>query len=234
MELAVERLAKSFGPVAALAGVSFRVGAGEVVGLIGPNGAGKSTLLACVSGLDAPDEGGVRIDGTEASPLARRRGLFYLADGIAPWREQRASWALDFAVGAFGGDPEWRTNVADALGIGPFMARRIGDLSKGQRKRVMLALAMMVPRAVTLIDEPFDGLDPRQARAFGDFVRDASARGRSFLLSIHAMEDAARTCDRHVLLHEGKVVGDGTLAELRAKLKLDASAGLAEVFLAVT
>ena len=234
MELRVERLSKAFGPVAALSGVSFTVAAGEVVGLIGPNGAGKSTLLACVAGLDAPDEGTVRIGDAEAPVAARRRALFYLPDAIAPWREQRASWILDFAVDAFGADPAWRTATAPALAIDAFAGRRLGDLSKGQRKRILLALALAVPRTVTLIDEPFDGLDPRQARAFGVLVRERAASGRAFVLSIHAMDDAARTCDRQVLLHEGRVVADGTLDALRGRFGLGADAGLAEVFLAAT
>ena len=234
MHVQVDRLTRAFGRVHALAGVSLSVGVGEIVGLIGPNGAGKSTLLACIAGLDAPDEGRVMVDGAEANAGARRQALFYMPDGIAPWRDQRASWVLDFGAEYYGANEGWRAELGPALGLDAFVNRRIGDLSKGQRKRVLLAFALLAPRAVTLVDEPFDGLDPRQARAFGAVVRARAMAGRAFLLSIHAMADAARLCDRHVLLHEGRVVGDGSLDALRARLSLPATAGLEEVFLALT
>jgi ABC-2 type transport system ATP-binding protein len=95
-------------------------------------------------------------------------------------------------------------------------------------------MALQTPREIALVDEPFDGLDPRQARALGGLIRSRAAAGRSFLISIHAMGEAARTCDRQVLLHEGRVVADGTLDALRDKAALPATAGLEEVFLALT
>ena len=234
MQLDVVSLSRRFGAVQALRDVSFRATAGEIVGLIGPNGAGKSTLLACVAGLDAPDAGIVRIDGAEASAIARRHALFYLPDGIAPWADQSAAWVLDYAAALFGAREAWRDVLAPALGLAPFASQRVGALSKGQRKRVLLALALLVPRAVTLIDEPFDGLDPRQARALSELLRERSAAGRTFVLSIHAMGEATRTCDRHVLLHDGRVLADGTLRALLQRAALPDDGGLEEVFLALT
>lgn len=234
MNLQVDRLTRRYGRVHALAGVSFSTGSGEIVGLIGPNGAGKSTLLSCIAGLDAPDEGRVLVDGAELTAPNRREALFYMPDGIVPWRDQRASWVLDFAAEFHGAAERWRTELGKALDLAAFVGRRVGELSKGERKRVLLAFALLVPRPVTLIDEPFDGLDPRQARALGELARSRAASGRTLVLSIHAMGQAARTCDRHILLHEGRVVGDGTLEALRARLGLPGTAGLEEVFLAVT
>lgn len=234
MQLDVISLSRRFGAVQALDGVSFGVSAGEIVGLIGPNGAGKSTLLACVAGLDAPDSGAIRIDGAEATAVARRHALFYLPDGIAPWADQPASWVLDYGAALFRAAEPWRAAIAPALGLAPFVSQRVGALSKGQRKRVLLALALLVPRAVTLIDEPFDGLDPRQALALSELFRSARDAGRTFVLSIHAMSEATRTCDRHVLLHDGRVLAAGTLAELVQRAALPADGGLEEVFLALT
>lgn len=234
MNLQADRLSRRFGRVQALDGVSLAVGPGEVVGVIGPNGAGKSTLLACMAGLEVPDAGRVLVNGAELSASDRRRAVFYLPDGIAPWRDQRATWVLDFASRLFGAVEPWRGEISAGLGIEPFATQRVGELSKGQRKRVLLALALLVPRAVVLVDEPFDGLDPRQARAFGALARARATTGRSFVFSVHAMGDATRTCDRHVLLHEGRVAADGTLDGLRQRASLGADAGLEDVFLALT
>jgi ABC-2 type transport system ATP-binding protein len=110
----------------------------------------------------------------------------------------------------------------------------VGELSKGPRKRVLLALSLCVPRDVVLVDEPFDGLDPRQARAFGALARARAASGRTFGFSVHAMGDATRTCDRHLLLHEGRVIADGSLEALRAQAQVGDGAGLEDVFLALT
>jgi ABC-2 type transport system ATP-binding protein len=234
MLLSVEGLAKRYGPVHALGGVTFDVREGEVVGLIGPNGAGKSTLLACLAGLASPDAGRVHLGGRMLPAAERRRSCFFLPDGIAPWVDQPADWVLDFGAELYGSDEPWRDRLAGALDLRAFLARPMGELSKGQRKRVLLALALLVPRAMTLIDEPFDGLDPRQSIALGAQIRERAAAGRAFVLSIHAMGEATRTCDRHVLLHEGRVLAEGTLAALRARSSLGESAGLEEVFLALT
>lgn len=234
MKLDVVSISRRFGAVQALDGVSFSVTAGEIVGLIGPNGAGKSTLLACLAGLDAPDAGVVRLDGVDASAISLRHALFYLPDGIAPWPGQPAAWVLDYAAELFGATNPWRTALAPALGLTPFVAQRLGALSKGQRKRVLLALALLVPRAVTLVDEPFDGLDPRQALALSELLRSLRDQGRTFVLSIRAMSEATRTCDRHVLLHEGRVLAAGTLPALRQHAAIAGDGGLEEVFLALT
>jgi len=234
MRLVVDSLSRRFGAVQALDGVSFAVEPGEVVGLIGPNGAGKSTLLACAAGLDVADSGTILVDGAPFDHLARRGICFFLQDSIRPFERQNGVFVLDFARKLFGASEEWRDDIGPALGIAPFVHQRIGEMSKGQRKRVLLALALLVPRPFTLIDEPFDGLDPRQARAFGDLVRARAAIGRAFVLSVHAMSDATRTCDRHVLLHDGRVLASGSLSALRTAASLGESATLEDVFLALT
>jgi ABC-type multidrug transport system ATPase subunit len=233
LNLEAHALSHRYGSIRALDAVSLRASAGEVVGVIGPNGAGKSTLLACVAGLVAPDAGRVSLDGVDTDAVERRRALFYLPDGIAPWRDQPAEWVLDFAAELFGAAEPWR-NLSSSLAIEPFARQRMGELSKGQRKRVLLTLALAVARPVVLIDEPFDGLDPRQARAFTSLVRERAGAGRTCILSVHSMGDATRTCDRHVLLHEGRVVADGPLDALLHETALPDSAGLEDVFLALT
>lgn len=232
--LHAERLHQAYGPVHALRDVSFIVPQGSVLGVIGPNGAGKSTALACLAGVAEPQQGRIHVAGRECRAAARRAQMFFLPDGIAPWDDQRAGWVLDFARDAYGATSDWRGALAEALSIDALVRQRLGDLSKGQRKRVLLAVAMLIPRAVTLIDEPFEGLDPRQARAFTGAVRTAAAAGRTFVLSIHSAGDAMRTCDAHLLLHEGRVLAHGPLPVLQETAHVGPEAGLEEIFLALT
>ena len=230
MRLEVVGLRKHFGPVIAVADATFDVGAGEVVGLLGPNGAEKSTILECLAGLLPADGGAVRLDGAVLAPDARRRALFLLPDGVAPWPDQRVGWVLDFAGALYGGDGG--RDAEDALGVTPLRERRLGELSKGQRKRVLLAYALGTPQPVVLMDEPFDGLDLRQTREAIALLRRTAAAGRALVLSINAMGDAARVCDRLVLLSDGRTVAQGTLDGLRARATLPGG-DLEEVFLAL-
>jgi ABC-type multidrug transport system ATPase subunit len=110
----------------------------------------------------------------------------------------------------------------------------VRSLSKGERKRFLLALGLLAPQPLLLLDEPFDGLDLRQTREVIGLLRDAAARGKTLFLSIHQLTDAARACDRFVLLSDGRVVGEGTLAELRGRSGVAAESGMEEVFLALT
>ena len=234
----VKDLSKRFGRMAALTGVSFRVLAGEVLGLIGPNGAGKSTLFECLAGVLASDGGMVRAQGRTVGTRERSSILFYVPDSIVPWSSQPVGWALDFTVGFFGGRGSLREELIQQLDLGPLLRQAIGTLSKGQRKRVLLGIGLLTPQPALLIDEPFDGLDLRQARDIAAALRVHAARGRTLFLSIHQIGDAARFCDRFVLLSSGQVCGEGTVQEL-TELALarhpSASCGnLEEVFLALT
>jgi len=123
--------------------------------------------------------------------------------------------------------------IADVLGLAELRGRRIGTLSKGERKRVLLGLALASPQPVVLMDEPFDGLDLRQTRATIAMFRELAREGRSLVLSIHSMPDAARVCDRLVLLNDGSTIAEGTLPELRERAGLAAGADLEDVFLAI-
>jgi ABC-type multidrug transport system ATPase subunit len=126
--------------------------------------------------------------------------------------------------------------VADtirSLGLAPLLRKRIAALSKGYGRRLMLALALLAPHPLLLMDEPFDGFDLRQTREIMNVLRDVARNGRTLVLAIHQLGDAARVCDRFVLLADGRVRGVGTLTELRAQAG-NPTAGLEEVFLALT
>jgi len=215
----VTGLTKSYGRLAALVDVSLSIRQGEVLGLIGPNGAGKTTLFECLAGVLPYDAGTVTFDGAALPARARASRLFYVPDGIAPWPAQSVRWALDFAIGFFRGRADRRTEVIERLGLAPFLASPIGTLSKGQRKRAVLAIGMLTPHPVLMIDEPFDGLDLRQTREVGAALRGHAASGRTLFLSIHQISDAARVCDRFVLLSGGRVKGEGTVTELGGDLE---------------
>jgi ABC-2 type transport system ATP-binding protein len=226
-----EGITKSFGRFRALNDVSFSVRQGEILGLIGPNGAGKTTLFECLAGVLPADTGQVYAGDRSIAPRDRSSVMFYMPDGIAPWPAQSVSWTLDFILGFFGGDPKFREVVIREFDLGPLLKARIGTLSKGQRKRALLGMGLLTPQPLLLADEPFDGLDLRQTREVARVLRSHTATGRTLFLSIHQISDAARVCDRFVLLSSGRVCGEGTLSELCAASR---AKDLDEAFLALT
>jgi ABC-2 type transport system ATP-binding protein len=231
--LRVRGLAKRFGAVAALADASFDARVGELLGLIGPNGAGKTTLLECVAGVLAADHGTVSLGDASLEYASRKDALFYLPDGMQPWPDQRTGWVLKFAEALFEAPAGSRDDLIGSLQLAPLLDKRVGTLSKGERKRLTIGLGLLTPQPFLLLDEPFDGLDLRQSREVAAVLRAHAGRGRGLCLSIHQLADAARLCDRLVLLADGVTVGEGTLAELREKAGVP-SGGIEEVFLALT
>ncbi|HEV7671718.1 MAG TPA: ABC transporter ATP-binding protein [Thermoanaerobaculia bacterium] len=235
--LAVAGLGKSYGRRRVLDGVSFSVRPGEVLGLVGPNGAGKTTLFGCLAGLLPADAGRVADgSGRTLPPAGRRDLLFYLPDGILPWPEQCVNRILARWRDLWGG-PDSRQQASRALlerlGLVQLRSSPVGALSKGERKRFLLALALFSPRPLLLLDEPFDGLDLRQTRDVAALLAEVAAEGRTLFLSIHQLVDAGRVCDRFVMLADGKVAGAGTLDALRERAGCT-EGSLEEVFLALT
>jgi ABC-2 type transport system ATP-binding protein len=231
----VANLTKRYGRLQALKGVSFTVRAGEVLGLIGPNGSGKTTLFECLGGVLPYDVGAIRRDSRALTTRERHELLFYLPDGITPWPSQPVGWVLDFARGFFGGRP-LNNDVIRRLDLDELLRVPMAALSKGQRKRALLAVGLHVPQPVLLADEPFDGLDLRQTREVADLLRGEAGSGRTLFLSIHQINEAARVCDRFVLLSGGRVCGEGTADELSriAGSRGASNRDLEQVFLALT
>jgi len=229
----VESLAKRYGDQRALTDISFAVNAGEVLGLIGPNGAGKTTLMQAIAGTIAPDDGHILWRGTPL-PLPRRREfLFYLPDGVRPWEDQYVARVTELFAAIYGRSQAFLAQTIHALGLGPVLRKRIVELSKGYARRLLLALALLTPQPLLLMDEPFDGFDLRQTRDIMNVLREVAGAGRTLVLAIHQLRDAARVCDRFVLLAEGRVRGVGTLAQLQAQAG-QTTADLEDVFLALT
>jgi ABC-type multidrug transport system ATPase subunit len=237
--LTVRGLAKSYGPRTVLDAVSFAVQPGEVLGLIGPNGAGKTTLFECLAGMLPADAGEVRgRDGRPLPPRRRSGELFYVPDGIGPWPDQPVGRVLRFFQHLWSAPPGRAAALAGVLALESLLAAPVRSLSKGERKRFLIALGLLAPHPLLMLDEPFDGLDHRQTREATAVLRGEAARGRTLFLSIHQLADAGRACDRFVLLAGGRVAGEGTLADLRQRAGIangsENGAGMEEVFLALT
>jgi ABC-2 type transport system ATP-binding protein len=222
MLLRAHGITKRYGARAVLHDVGFEVREREILGLIGPNGAGKTTLFECLAGMISLDAGAV-----QSAPL------FYMPDAIRPWPAQTVGWALEFFERLHARPKGEGARLGEALQLSELLRARIGSLSKGESKRLLVALGLLTPQPLLLLDEPFDGLDFRQTRDVMALLRAVPAQGRTLFLSIHQLGDAARICDRLVLLSRGVVVGEGTLDELRAKAGVG-EGGLEEVFLALT
>ena len=183
------------------------------------------------------DAGSLTRDGRPLSVRERTSTLFYLPDAITPWPAQPVRWAIDFTLGFFGGRAHLRDEVVERFELPPLLDVAIGNLSKGQRKRALLAIGLLMPQPLLLADEPFDGLDLRQSRDVAQMLRSYASAGRTMFLSIHQIRDAARVCDRFVLLSSGRGCGEGTLHELSALAAARGAApdsDLEEVFLALT
>jgi len=231
--LSVSGLNKEFGARRVLHDVSFTIREGEILGLIGPNGAGKTTLLECLAGL-SPDNGGtISYHNKPLHFLERKKALFYLPDGSVPWAEQTVKWVLQFFEKLYGQSHDKLLQLFSPLRLEEIKHARLSTLSKGERKRLMLALGLLSSQSLLLLDEPFDGLDLRQTRDVMKMLRATAATGRTLLLSIHQLVDAERVCDRLVMLNAGRVVAEGTMADLKAMTKID-EGGLEEIFLALT
>jgi ABC-2 type transport system ATP-binding protein len=231
--LTVKSVTKHFKQRCVLADVSFSVRRGEVLGLIGPNGAGKTTLFECLAGLMPADAGTLKTGDRSLPATHRKETLFYLPDAILPWAEQTVGWALHFFEKLYQPSRTAVTNLIRPLRLDEIMRARMSSLSKGERKRTLLALGLLTPQPLLMLDEPFDGLDLRQTRDVMTLLKSHAATGRTLMLSIHQLIDAGRVCDRLVMLSAGKVVGEGTIDELRTQANLSAG-GVEEIFLALT
>jgi ABC-type multidrug transport system ATPase subunit len=229
----VDDLSKRFGQFWALRGATFSVRPNEILGLIGPNGSGKTTLFRCLAGLSPVDAGSVSIDGAPVSPPDRKGHLYFVPDGVRPWPDQTVDWVLQFNAGLYGTSSSTVAEAVRLLSLERLLGEELRHLSKGEHRRVLTAIGLLTPQPLLLLDEPFDGLDLRQTREMMGVLQSHAATGRTLFLSIHQLTDAARVCDRFVLLSSGRVVGEGTLGELREAAGVEGG-GLEEVFLALT
>ena len=222
--LEVRDIKKSYGAVVAVDGVSFAVGAGEVVGLLGPNGAGKTTTVAVICGLVAPDAGTVLIDGRpirgDTDPLRRTIGL--VPQELALYDELTARENLRFFGALYDLDgPALEAAIAAALelvGLADRARHRVKTYSGGMKRRLNLAAALLHDPRLLILDEPTVGVDPQSRNAIFEDLEALKARGKSLLYTTHYMEEAERLCDRVVILDRGRVVAADTPLGLARRL----------------
>jgi ABC-2 type transport system ATP-binding protein len=216
--LSITGLEKSYpGGVKAVKAVSFRVEAGQVLGLLGPNGAGKTTTLRMVMGLITPTAGEIRVFGRKIEPgseILSRIGSFVEGSGFLPHLSGKANLELYWqATGRPAGD----AHMAEALeiaGLGTAINRRVRTYSQGMRQRLAIAQAMLGLPDLLLMDEPTNGLDPPQIHAMREVLRRYAQTGRTVLVSSHLLSEVEQTCSHVVVVHQGRTIASGTVAEL--------------------
>ncbi len=220
--LDIQNLEKSFGGKRAVDGVSFTLEPGTVLGFLGPNGAGKSTTMRMISGVLEPDTGDAFIDGQSIVENRRvaQRSLGYLPEGAPLYNEMTPPQFLQFLAQArqlprSERKPAVERAIADAR-ISTVCKQRIGSLSKGYRRRVGLAGAILHDPPVLLLDEPTDGLDPNQKRAVRALIA-RMAPTKAILISTHTLTEVPAMCTRAVVIDKGRIVADDTPEGLLAR-----------------
>ena len=230
--LTARGVAKRYGEAMTLDDVDFDLAPGEILGIIGPNGAGKTTLMECLTGFLPADGGEVCFYDEPLPPARRREAMFYLPDGVSPWSDQPVWRVTGLFREIFSQPLSTEVTIIRRIELAPVLAKRVAELSKGYRRRLLLALALITPQPILVLDEPFDGFDLRQTLHVMDLLREVATE-RALILSIHQLKDAERICDRLLLLAAGRRLGFGTLTEL-AVLAGVARPDLEEVFLGLT
>ena len=222
----IQGLTKRFGPFTAVDGISFRVQSGEVLGFLGPNGAGKSTTMKMVTGFLEPTAGKVSVCGHDitAQPREAKRVTGYLPEGAPAYPDMTPESFLLFiaAVRGFKGDEARRRvqRVSEQVDLKGVMHQRIETLSKGYKRRVGLAQAILHDPPVLIMDEPTDGLDPNQKHEVRQLIR-GMAKDKVIVLSTHILEEVAAVCTRAIIIARGKLLLDATPAELEARGRLE-------------
>jgi ABC-2 type transport system ATP-binding protein len=217
--IAAEGLVKTFGSRTAVDGISFSVRPGEVLGFLGPNGAGKTTTMRMLAGFVAPTAGRAEICGfsIEEQPVAAKRKLGYLPEGAPTYGEMTPQDFLRF-IGEVRGltGAEFRGRLADVvkrLQLGDVLHQPIETLSKGFRRRVGLAQAILHDPPVLILDEPTDGLDPNQKHEVRELIQQM-APGKVIVISTHILEEVDAVCTRAIIITNGRIVADEEPAAL--------------------
>ncbi len=220
--LEIQGLSKRFGPIKAVEAVSFTVARGEVVAFLGPNGAGKSTTMKMITGYLPPSAGSARVCGHDivTERLAAQRQIGYLPEGAPLYGDMTPRGLLRFIAALRGltRDQESRNlaEVVERLQLGAVFDQRIETLSKGFKRRVGLAQAILADPPVLILDEPTDGLDPNQKQEVRALLR-AMAPDKAIVISTHILEEVEAVCSRSVVIAAGRVVVDDTPQGLLAR-----------------
>ncbi|MCK5538780.1 MAG: ATP-binding cassette domain-containing protein [Bacteroidales bacterium] len=218
----VKNLSKKFGSVKVLDDISFSVKQGEILGFLGPNGAGKSTTMKIITSFWAGSEGKVIIDGLDVAKdsLETRKKIGYLPENVPLYDEMRVFEYLKFIAEIRGIDKSEHKNAitkaSEACGLSKVLRKPIDELSKGYRQRVGLAQAIIHEPDILILDEPTTGLDPNQIAEIRDLIKKIG-KEKTVIFSTHILSEVSATCDRIIIINDGKIVGEGRSDELTEK-----------------
>ncbi len=215
-------LRKRYGRLVAVDGISFKAEPGEVLGFLGPNGAGKSTTMKLIAGFLVPSEGSARVCGhdVQSNPMAARRALGYLPEGAPAYGEMTPRSLLSFIADLRGLRGSLRRQrldfVISRLALESVLEQSVETLSKGFRRRLGLAMAIVHDPAALILDEPTDGLDPNQKHEVRALISEL-AKERTLLVSTHILEEVESVCTRAIIIARGKILADDTPSGLLAR-----------------
>ncbi|MBK8175364.1 MAG: ABC transporter ATP-binding protein [Rhodospirillales bacterium] len=221
--IVLDRLTKMFGSLTAVDGISLRVAEGEVLGFLGPNGAGKTTTMRMIAGFLEPTAGSVAVCGFDLArhPIDAKRRIGYLPEGAPLYGDMTCRGFLNFVADVRGfGAAERRRRIDEVVAmieLAEVLDRPIETLSKGFKRRVGLAQALIHDPAVLILDEPTDGLDPNQKHHVRALIRSMAAK-KSIVVSTHILEEVEAVCTRAVVIADGQLVADGTAEQLLRRL----------------
>ena len=217
-----QALGKRYGDLVAVDGITFKVEPGQVLGFLGPNGAGKSTTMKMIAGFLAPTSGSARVCGfdVEEQSLEARRVVGYLPEGAPSYGEMDVRQFLEFIADAREVPANLRNkridDAIDRLNLENVLQQPIDTLSKGFKRRVGLAQAIIHDPKVLILDEPTDGLDPNQKHHVRQLIRNL-AKDKIVIISTHILEEVSAVCSRAIIIARGRILADGTPKELEAR-----------------
>jgi len=220
----IKQLCKQFGLLTAVDNISFQVNKGEVLGFLGPNGAGKSTTMKMITGFLTPTAGTVTVDGYDITKqsLEVKKRIGYLPEGAPAYPDMTTADFLNFIAAIRGlSGAKKRQRIADIVtqvNLNNVLHQPIETLSKGFKRRVGLAQAILHDPEVLILDEPTDGLDPNQKHEVRSLIKNM-AQEKVIILSTHILEEVDAVCSRAIIISNGKILADGTPSELEAKSK---------------
>ncbi len=221
-KISLNGLSKRFGPILAVDNITLTVAVGEVLGFLGPNGAGKSTTMRMITGFIEPTSGTAEVCGMDVTrhPVETKRLIGYLPEGAPTYGDMTPETYLGFIaeIRGFDGAEKRRRidDVVEKIELGNVLHQSIDTLSKGFKRRVGLAQAMLHDPEILIMDEPTDGLDPNQKHQVRTLIQDMS-RDKAIIISTHILEEVEAVCSRAVIIAQGRLVADGTPEELLSR-----------------